>query len=39
MLAWDPDRIRVQIHAKLTTEELDKVINTIEDIGKQLKII
>ena len=39
MVARDLARIRVQMHAKLTTEELDKVIGAIEVIGKQLKII
>ena len=39
MVARDLARIRVQMHSKLTTEELDKVIGAIEDIGKQLKII
>ena len=39
MVARDLARIRVQMHAKLTTEELDKVIGAIEGIGKQLKII
>jgi len=39
MVARDLARIRVQMHSKLTTEELDKVIGAIEGIGKQLKII
>ncbi|MCW3978874.1 MAG: aminotransferase class I/II-fold pyridoxal phosphate-dependent enzyme [Candidatus Bathyarchaeota archaeon] len=39
MVARDLARIRVQMHAKLTTEELDRVIETIEAIGKELEII
>ena len=39
MVARDLARIRVQMHSKLTTEELEKVIGAIEGIGKQLKII
>lgn len=39
MVARDLARIRVQMHAKLTNEELDKVIEAIEDIGKELEII
>lgn len=39
MVARDLARIRVQMHAKLTTEDLDNVINVIEDIGKELNII
>ena len=39
MVARDLARIRVQINAKLTTEQLDSVIGAIEEIGKQLKII
>ncbi len=39
MVARDLARIRVQMHAKLTTEELDKVIRAIEEIGKKLDII
>jgi len=39
MVARDLARIRVQMHAKLTTEELDGVIEAIEDIGKELEII
>ena len=39
MVARDLARIRVQMHAKLTNEELDTVIEAIEDIGKQLEII
>jgi len=39
MVAQDLARIRVQMHAKLTTEDLDKVIETIEDIGRELEII
>jgi len=32
-------RIRVQMHAKLIMEELDKVIEALEEIGKELEII
>ncbi len=32
-------RIRVQMHAKLTTEQLDSVIGKIEKIGRDLEII
>ncbi len=39
MVARDLARIRVQMNAKLTTGELDKVIGKIEDIGKKLDII
>jgi len=39
MVAQDLARIRVQMHAQLTTEDLDKVIETIEDIGRALEII
>lgn len=39
MVARDLARIRVQMNAKLTTEQLDTVIEAIEEIGKQLKII
>lgn len=39
MVASDQARIRVQMHAQLTTEELDKVIETLEEIGRELKII
>ncbi len=39
MVARDLARIRVQTSAKLTTEQLDTVIEAIEEIGKQLKII
>lgn len=39
MVAKDLARIRVQMSAKLTTEDLDKVIGKIEDIGKKLDII
>jgi glycine C-acetyltransferase len=39
MVARDLARIRVQMHAKLTAEELDGVIEAIEDIGKELEII
>jgi len=39
MVARDLARIRVQMNAKLTTEQLDRVIGTIEKIGKQLEII
>jgi len=39
MVARDQARIRVQIHAQLTTETLDKVIETLADIGRELEII
>jgi glycine C-acetyltransferase len=39
MVARDLARIRVQMHAKLTSEELDRVIEAIEVIGKELEII
>ncbi len=39
MVARDQARIRVQMHAKLTAEELDKVIEALEEIGKELEII
>ncbi|NIN52574.1 MAG: aminotransferase class I/II-fold pyridoxal phosphate-dependent enzyme, partial [Nitrososphaeria archaeon] len=39
MVARDLARIRVQMHAKLTSEELNKVIEEIENIGKELEII
>ena len=39
MVARDLARIRVQMHAKLTPEQLDRVIESIERIGKELGII
>jgi glycine C-acetyltransferase len=39
MVARDLARIRVQMHAKLTTEQLDSVIAKIEQIGRKLEII
>jgi glycine C-acetyltransferase len=39
MVARGLARIRVQMNAKLTMEQLDTVIGTIEEIGKQLDII
>lgn len=39
MVARDLARIRVQMHAKLTTEQLDSVISKIEEIGKKIEII
>ena len=39
MVARDLARIRVQMHAKLTIEQLDRVIESIEGIGKELEII
>jgi len=39
MVARDLARIRVQMNAKLTTEQLDTVIEAIEEIGKELEII
>ena len=38
MVARDLSRIRVQMHAKLTTEQLDSVIGKIEKIGRSLDI-
>ncbi|MFQ6053569.1 MAG: aminotransferase class I/II-fold pyridoxal phosphate-dependent enzyme, partial [Candidatus Bathyarchaeia archaeon] len=39
MVARDQARIRVQMHAQLTTDELDKVIEALTDIGRELEII
>ena len=39
MVARDLARIRVQMHAKLTTQQLDFVIEKMEKIGKDLDII
>jgi len=39
MVARDQARIRVQMHAQLTKEELDKVIEILADIGRELEII
>ena len=39
MVARDLARIRVQMHANLTMEQLDRVIESIEGIGKELEII
>ena len=39
MVARDLARIRVQMHAKLTIEQLDSVIGKIEQIGRKLEII
>ena len=39
MVARDLARIRVQMNAKLTTEQLDTVVEAIEEIGKELEII
>jgi len=39
MVARDLARIRVQMHSKLTKEQLDSVIEKIETIGKKLDII
>jgi len=39
MVAKDLARIRVQMNAKLSIEELDTVIETLEEIGKKLNII
>ncbi|MBS7652108.1 MAG: aminotransferase class I/II-fold pyridoxal phosphate-dependent enzyme [Candidatus Bathyarchaeia archaeon] len=39
MVARDKARIRVQMHSQLSTEELDKVIEDLEDVGKELEII
>lgn len=39
MVARDKSRIRIQMNAKLTTEQLDDVISKLESIGKKLEII
>jgi len=39
MVARDLARIRVQMHAKLTIEQLDSVIGKIEQIGQKLEVI
>ena len=39
MVAKDLARIRVQMSAKLSIEELDIVIEALEEIGKKLNII
>ena len=39
MVARDLARIRTQMHAKLTKEQLDAVIEKLETIGRQLDII
>jgi len=39
MVARDLARIRVQMHSNLTTEDLDTVIESIENIGRELEII
>ncbi len=39
MVAQGLAHIRVQMHAKLTMEEPDKVIEALEEIGKELEII
>ncbi len=39
MVARDLSRIRVQMHAMLTMEQLDSVIGKIEKIGRDLEII
>ena len=39
MVAKELSRIRVQMHAKLTVEQLDSVIGKIEKIGRDLEII
>jgi glycine C-acetyltransferase len=39
MVARDLARIRVQMNAKLSLEQLDHVIEAIEEIGKRLEII
>lgn len=39
LVARDLARIRVQMNAKLTKEQLDTVIEAIEEIGKDLEII
>ncbi len=39
MVARDKARIRVQMHSQLSREDLDKVIEDLEDVGKELEII
>lgn len=39
MVARDQARIRIQMHAQLTQEDLDRVIEAVEEIGKELDII
>jgi hypothetical protein len=39
MVARELSRIRVQMNAKLTKEQLDTVIEYLEKIGKQLEVI
>ncbi|RJS86363.1 aminotransferase class I/II-fold pyridoxal phosphate-dependent enzyme [Candidatus Bathyarchaeota archaeon] len=39
MVARDQARIRIQMHAQLTQEDLDRVIEALEEIGKELDII
>lgn len=39
MVAQGQARIRAQMHANLTIEDLDRVIEALEDMGKQLGII
>jgi glycine C-acetyltransferase len=39
MVAKDKSRIRVQMSAKLTTDQLDRVLSILDDIGKELKLI
>ena len=39
MVAQDLARIRVQMNAKITVEQLDSVIETIEATAKKLEII
>ncbi len=39
MVAQDLARIRVQMNAKITVEQLDSVIETIEAVAKKLEII
>lgn len=39
MVARELSRIRVQMNAQLKTEQLDSVIESIEKIGKDLRII
>ena len=39
MVARDQARIRAQMHAQLTTEDLDKVVDILADIGRELEII
>jgi glycine C-acetyltransferase len=39
MVSRDKSRIRIQMSARLTTEQLDEVISRLEMIGRSLNII